>query len=188
MAATAANSDFPTFLIGATFNFQIYQSLPLLPSKTPKFKRYCPLAVPHSRSPTRSTFRKAGRSRTAQEPTVAAISFPPDTSHLPKVGRFPAFSTHLPEGGQKPNCPESPLWPRLAFLRTHPTFRRWDDFPHFLLTFRRWTETVLPREPTVAAINFPPDTSHLPKVGRFPAFSAHLPKVEQKIFCRKFGL
>ena len=160
MAATAANSDFPTFLIGATFNFQIYakfpQSLPLLPSKTPKFKRRCPLAVPHSRSTTRSTFRRwddfphflltfqrRAEAVLPREPTVAAISFPPDTSHLPKVGRFPAFSAHLPEGGQKPNCPESPLWPRLAFLQTHPTFRRWDDFLHFPLTFRRWTENIL---------------------------------------------
>ena len=154
MAATAANSDFPTFLIGATFNFQIYANSPNL---------Y------HSSLPKLLSLN-------------AAALWPFPTPVPPSEGGTISRIFHSPsEGGQKPYCPESPLWPRLAFLQTHPTFRRWDDFPHFPLTFRRWAEAVLPREPTVAAISFPPDTSHLPKVGRFPAFSTHFRRWTENI-------
>ena len=156
MAAIAANSDFPTFLIGATFNFQIYANSPNL---------Y------HSSLPNLNA--------AALWPFPTPVPPPVPPSEGGTISRI----FHSPsEGGQKPYCPESPLWPRLAFLRTHHTFRRWDDFPHFLLTFQRRAEAVLPREPTVAAISFPPDTSHLPKVGRFPAFSTHLPKMDRKNF------
>ncbi len=45
----------------------------------------------------RLTFRRCAKAPPPLEPPVAAFSPPPYHAHLPKVSRFPAFSSHLPK-------------------------------------------------------------------------------------------
>ena len=115
----------------------------------------------------RLTFRRCVESPHLREPPVSVFLQSPCISHLPKVCRFPAFSSHLPKvcGGR--NSFESALCQCFSCHRGIPTFQRCADFPCFRLTFRRCAEASLLREHPVSVFLLPPWYSHLPKVRSF---------------------
>ena len=95
------------FLARQSFPLLHVRISPSLPSRFPIYR-----AIPTFRRCAVSlhfllTFRRCAEAALPREPPVSAFPHPSCHSHLPKVSRFPTFSTHLPKVRRSRTAPRA---------------------------------------------------------------------------------